>query len=441
MAIPPQAISSVSPIFDSPSSSTCCTLHIKNWPYDLDEMQLFQLFRSWHPIGVRIPKRKEGRSKGFGFVDFSSVELAEAARASVDQTCVRQRIITVEFTREKPPELRGHVTSLPQRDLVFSQKSYFTQSPPHAPETHSVKQTESFNLPPRLADVPEISFAGSKKTQADTRFANQSDPVTSSPGGPYVVLVTGMLGSGKSTLINVIANYFLNGTLQDTKTVIPTKHISVVSETAPSNSAKATNFPSYTFTRNNEKFIFIETPGVLDGQQANQNIVDSILFSIENRHPCCIVWVANGTTDRLSYPAEKAFSCFLNILPHAVLVLTNTHQSSCKFDYQSCSWIPNLQVGFMDNSAFPVCRDTWTPADKIAHQKNWDESLKTVQSLLNIIRFLKKATPCLFSDARGKESHQISFLLDVEQQTGNANRQVDIPKSTSPETTGDPHSK
>ena len=47
------------------------------------------------------------------------------------------------------------------------------------------------------------------------------------PPSDFKILLLGGTGTGKSTIINMMTNYFLGGTLENPKVVIPTKYFQV----------------------------------------------------------------------------------------------------------------------------------------------------------------------------------------------------------------------
>ncbi|CAG8824832.1 8389_t:CDS:2, partial [Dentiscutata erythropus] len=95
--------------------------------------------------------------------------------------------------------------------------------------------------------------------------------------GIFKILLLGGTGTGKSTIINTVTNYFKGGTLDNPKIVIPTKYFDVtemeyndkhteakVDDVTKSQTTKCSTYkfnhpddPSY-------KFIFYDTPGLSD---------------------------------------------------------------------------------------------------------------------------------------------------------------------------------
>ena len=78
-------------------------LYVGNFSYDTNESDLRDLFTPFgEPASARvITDRESGRSKGFGFVEFSSDAEARAAMSSLNGKQVNGRSLTVSEARPR----------------------------------------------------------------------------------------------------------------------------------------------------------------------------------------------------------------------------------------------------------------------------------------------------------------------------------------------------
>ena len=85
-------------------------LYVGNLPYSIDDAILRNNFTEFG--GVTSAKvmmdRDTGRSKGFGFVEMSTSEQAEAAIQSLNGMSVDGRSIVVNISRPKEPSTGGY---------------------------------------------------------------------------------------------------------------------------------------------------------------------------------------------------------------------------------------------------------------------------------------------------------------------------------------------
>lgn len=76
---------------------------------EITEQDLFDAFKCYGPIcNVRITTDKQGRPRGFGFVNFYSKEVAEVAASDMDETEICGATIKASFKDEtkKSKDLR-----------------------------------------------------------------------------------------------------------------------------------------------------------------------------------------------------------------------------------------------------------------------------------------------------------------------------------------------
>ncbi len=76
-------------------------LYIGGLPWATDDQGLQELFSSYGEVTSArvVTDRETGRSRGFGFVEFSDEESAKAALEAMDGSDVGGRTINVDFAR------------------------------------------------------------------------------------------------------------------------------------------------------------------------------------------------------------------------------------------------------------------------------------------------------------------------------------------------------
>jgi len=80
-------------------------LYIGNLPYSVTDDQLMELFVQYGEVesAVVISDRATGRSKGFGFVEYSEDAAADAAMAEMDGKEMDGRALRVSEARPQEP--------------------------------------------------------------------------------------------------------------------------------------------------------------------------------------------------------------------------------------------------------------------------------------------------------------------------------------------------
>jgi RNA recognition motif-containing protein len=71
------------------------TLYVSNIPFDLDDNDLKQIFSEFHVKSSHVATRQNGKSRGFGFVEFNNAKDQTEALNALNQSEVNNRVITV----------------------------------------------------------------------------------------------------------------------------------------------------------------------------------------------------------------------------------------------------------------------------------------------------------------------------------------------------------
>lgn len=188
------------------------------------------------------------------------------------------------------------------------------------------------------------------------------------PKGQHNVLVIGETGSGKSTFINSMYNYFRGGSVDNLKVAIPNKHRRATEvdvgghNEAGGNGAQSQTLKCklYSFSRGRDSFTLIDTPGLGDTrglQQDDQNI-DIIAQAAEKAGEIsAVIFVVNGTVSKDLFSLRHALGILKASLPNAILnnailLFTMCNKVTCVSNAQSFLGLQSKQSFYMDNSVF-----------------------------------------------------------------------------------------
>ena len=218
------------------------------------------------------------------------------------------------------------------------------------------------------------------------------------------VLIIGETGSGKSTLVNYLTNFFRGGSLDNLRVAIPSKYRPKVTEDF-THSEKVANDPSVSQTQvcrqylfkdihhGNKEYLFLDAPGFGDvnGSRQDEINIKNIIGAVTDLGGLSIViLVINGTNVRLTSNIRVVLHQLWSNFPDAILksvivVLTNVHRHTMNFDLYNLKLDANVYPIYMQNSAFSSPENSWTPASKLKLQEDWDNSMNEIQRMLTII--------------------------------------------------------
>lgn len=108
------------------------TLYVGNLPFETNTAKLESVFAPHKPTSAEVQERRDGRSRGFGLVKFTSEDAANAAIDALNNTEVDGREIYVRIDRDADPNIESdtklYVGNLPWSTTDAELKGLFAGS-------------------------------------------------------------------------------------------------------------------------------------------------------------------------------------------------------------------------------------------------------------------------------------------------------------------------
>lgn len=224
------------------------------------------------------------------------------------------------------------------------------------------------------------------------------------------VLLMGETGSGKSTFINYLANYFLEGTIESPKTIIPTKWKSEPtvpgyashSEADVSDQSRSQTLECrmYSFLKNGIIYRFIDSPGFSDTTNSANNSVDnqittSILTAVSKlKELHAIILIVNGSSCKSTASTKTARQKIAGNFPdvfnsNMLAIFTFTEVKSELIPYEKMTFRTPKKFFYMANSRFNDASDLWTMEVWERQVKCWNKSMKEISNIVDTITHMK----------------------------------------------------
>jgi len=235
-------------------------------------------------------------------------------------------------------------------------------------------------------------------------YSDLEDLVQRVPGSIRRVLLLGPPASGKSTFVNCLANYFLEGSLKDMKIVIPNALHPVTEREFPPHSESDIANPAvnhtqkcetYPFEKKGVMYSFVDTLGLSDS--ADDSFVDRILAAAsEGEKLSAIILVVKGSdvhlTDKTIATLQRIKTNFPDILlNNLIIVYTHTMGSSLLFDESSLPHKP-VKSYIMNNSAFSSVALNREGEDAQIEELFWKGSMRKSAEIVTFVELLAQLT-------------------------------------------------
>ncbi|KXJ78521.1 hypothetical protein RP20_CCG004376 [Aedes albopictus] len=268
----------------------------------------------------------------------------------------------------------------------------------------------------------------------------------------YNIILFGETGSGKSTLINYLTNYFHNSTLRNLKIAIPTKHYDSTEglehyeyNVQDSSKSQTKTCTVYNFRKQDTTFNFIDTPGLSDTKGADQddfNIQHIMRAAEQSGVLTAIILVINGTQARSTVNLRNTLNLLRSSIPdvllqNLVVVLTNCSSTTVNFDLAHLKpWtIAEANVFHMNNCAFsrPVSQWINDKREKKRMEFEWQCSMETIEELNEHLTMLGSKATEAFKQMRFNKNTiklQLRSILSEVKKIQNLQNELDNMQNT-----------
>jgi len=248
----------------------------------------------------------------------------------------------------------------------------------------------------------------------------------------------GETGSGKSTFINYLANFFSHGSLSSLKVLIPSRfHTESIesterachSEANPTDvtASQTQECRTYSFRGEKVNYKAIDTPGFSDTSSSANHCVDDdvtkkILSAVSNTKSLqAIVVIINGTHPRLTDSARNALERITGNYPatfskNMLVVFTSCTAATKNFDESTLPFKPK-RIFVMNNSAFSFQTkqmQEWEESERQIQNFNWQQAMKQIQAFVLCLKDMSSKSTKVFRqmlDSRSELTLQVQRAI------------------------------